>query len=99
MTSIEAQKLKKWVAASFAQTSFVAMPDHQVLLKNLPQVRVPNLNVTQTGPTQTIQGQWKNAAGKYELTFAGGTEVPAVIEGERLKMNYEGMELAFTPED
>lgn len=99
MTSIEAQKLKKWVAASFAQTSFVAMPDHQVLLKNLPQVRVPAANAPQASPTQTIQGQWKSAAGKYQLTFAGGTEVAAVIESERLKMNYEGMELAFNPED
>lgn len=99
MTSIEAQKLKKWVAASFAQTSLVAMPDHQVLLKNLPQVRVPNPNAPQTSPTQTIQGQWKAAAGKYDLTFAGGTEIPAAIDGERLKMNYEGMDLAFLPED
>jgi len=99
MTSLEAQKLKRWVVAAFAQTSFVAMPDHQVILKNLPQVRVPTQNVAQSNPTQNIQGQWKSSGGSYTLTLAGGTEVPASIDGERLKMSFEGLELAFNPED
>ncbi len=89
----------------FAQTSLVAMTDHQLTLKNIPQVKAPPTQPAQPGQPapapamQTLQGQWKNLDGKYQLTFSGGADVLATVEGDRLSMSYEGTGLAFTRED
>ena len=36
ISSKEMQSWKRWMLAAFAKTSFVAMTDHQAILKNLP---------------------------------------------------------------
>ena len=57
------------MVAAFAKTSFVAMTDHQVLLKNLPQLRLPAAGAAPTGGTQTLKGQWQGEEGKYQRLF------------------------------
>ena len=55
ITSKEMQTWKKWMAAVFAKTSFVAMTDHQAVLKNLPQVRLPAAGADVLGRTADVK--------------------------------------------
>jgi len=99
LPSTEVQKVKKWMSTAYAQTELVAMTDRKVLIKNVPQVKVPT-GAALLAPvgTQTLQGQWKNDAGKYQVSLSGAAEVPAAIEGDRLKIIVEGSELVFVHE-
>ncbi len=105
-------RMKRWMLASFSKTSLVAMADHQAVLKNVPQLKLPAPTpavpaaaaaAAATPPTaQTLQGQWKDSDGKYTLTFvdAGRQEdLPASVEGERLLVKAEGFQLAFDRQD
>ncbi len=95
----EVLKVKRWMNAAFAQTELVAMADRQLLIKSIPQVKVPTAAALAAPvTTQTLQGQWKNEAGKYQVSLSGSGEVPAVIEGDRLKISVEGAELVFVHE-
>ena len=85
-TSKEMQKWKSWMAAAFAKTSFVAMTDHQALLKHVPQVRLPTAGAA-PGTPQTLKGEWKGEDGKYQLNLSGGSrdeQLTATVEGDRL---------------
>jgi hypothetical protein len=103
ITSKEMQIWRNWMMAAFAKTSFVAMTDHQAILKNVPQLRLPAAGAApSSGGPQTLKGQWKNLDGKYELTLAGGTrdeQLSASIEGDRLTIAGAGMGLVFDRED
>jgi len=102
ISSTDMQKWKKWMAMVFAKTSFVAMTDHQAILKNVPQLKLPAAGAAPTGGAQTLKGQWKNLDGKYQLTLSGGIKdelLPAAIEGDRLTIAAEGMSLVFDRED
>ena len=87
--------------AAYAKTCFVAMSDHQAILKNVPQVRLPAPGTASSGGPQTLKGQWKNLDGKYQLALSGGTKeelLSATIQGDRLTVGGEGMELVFDRE-
>lgn len=99
LPSAEVLKVKKWMTAAFAQTELVAMTDRQLLIKSVPQVKVPTAAaLAAPAGTQDLQGQWKNEAGKYQVSLSGAGDVPAVIEGDRLKITVEGAELVFVHE-
>jgi uncharacterized protein (DUF2147 family) len=71
-------------------------------LSNVPQLGVAAAGAASAPALQTIQGQWKNLDGKYQVTFsAGGKEgqMAATIEGDRLTMTGDGMTLVFGRED
>ena len=83
LTSSVMLKIKRAMAAGFAKTGFVATPDHQAILKNLPRV------ITPLGPApgdqQTVQGKWQGSDGKYQFSFSGGPgDVAGTLEGDRL---------------
>ena len=102
ISSTDMQKWKKWMAMVFAKTSFVAMTDHQAILKNLPQLKLSTAGAAPSSGTQTLKGQWKDQDGKYELSLSGGSrdeQLPAAIEGDRLTIMAEGMGLVFDRED
>jgi hypothetical protein len=46
-----------------------------------------------------LQGQWKDAGGKYLLSLSGGQELAASVEGDRLMIASQGMDLVFNRED
>jgi uncharacterized membrane protein required for colicin V production len=105
MSSREAQHVKRWLMTAFTSTSMVAMTDHNVLVKDVPQVRVPpplpaNPAVPATIPTGTVNfnGQWKGGNGSYQLTLSEGGTVDATVDGDRLKFNFEGLDMAFLKE-
>ena len=55
------QKWKKWMVVAFAKTSFVAMTDHQAILKNVPQLKLPAAGAAPSSGMQTLKGQWKDS--------------------------------------
>ncbi|MEI6783110.1 MAG: CvpA family protein [Verrucomicrobiota bacterium] len=102
ISSKEMQSWKKWMIASFAKASFVAMTDHQAILKNVPQVRLPAPGAVPSGGPQTLKGQWKDLDGKYQLALSGGPKdelLTATIESSRLTIGGEGLGLVFDRED
>jgi hypothetical protein len=48
--------------------------------------------------TQNLQGQWKSSDGKYQISLSGGGDLSATIEGDRLRVNYDGTDLVFDRE-
>jgi hypothetical protein len=101
ISSTDMQKWKKWMVSAFAKTSFVAMTDHQAILKNVPQIKLAAAAPAGGGP-QTLKGQWKASDGKYQLALSGGSRdevLEATLEGDRLTIGMEGLDLAFDRED
>ena len=99
--SSEMARVRKWIAAQFATTSLVAMTDHQMVLKNLPQLKTAPGAAASTG-LETVSGQWSEADGKYMLSYSSGgkqEEAAAEIEGDRLVMAGQGIEMAFEREN
>ena len=87
------------MATQFAKTSLVAMPSGQAIFKNEPRF-------TPGGPpsiaTPAAQGQWQRLDGKYQFTFSSSgreEQMPATVEGDRLKLTSDGAELILNRED
>jgi len=102
MSSKEMLQWKKWMASAFAKTSLVAMTDHQAILKNAPQLKLPAPGAAASGGPQTLKGEWKDLDTKYQLALSGGSKeelLTATIEGDRLTIAAEGLGLAFDRED
>jgi hypothetical protein len=102
ISSTDMQKWKKWMVTAFAKTTFIAMTDHQALLKNVPQMRLPAANPPPSSGTQSLKGQWKDQDGKYQITLSDGTkdeQLDAAVEGDHLTIAGEGLGLAFDRED
>lgn len=96
----EMQKVKKWLVQTFNQTTLVALPDHQVILKNLPQVDSVTSTALSAG-AQTRHGEWKNVGQNYQLflTDGGITEEFVVnMQGDQLTIKAPAMELVFERE-
>ena len=90
------------MAVVFAKTSFVALTDHNAILKNLPQLRLPAAGAPPPSGPQTLKGQWKNLDSKYQLILSGGAReehLTAAVEGQRLTTRIEGLDLVFDRED
>jgi hypothetical protein len=96
MTSKEAQAERQFIGAVFGRALVVAMPNNQVVLKNIPGLKLP-ANAA-PGNLQTLPGQWKEAGNSYQLSVSG-QDVPATVEGDRLTIKGEGMDLVFDPAD
>jgi len=102
ISSTDMQKWKRWMVMVFAKTSLVAMTDHQAILKNVPQLKLPAANTAPPGGMQTLKGQWKDQDDKYQLTLSGGVkeeQLTAAVEGDRLTIAAEGLGLVFDRED
>jgi hypothetical protein len=97
ITSTDMAKRKKFLAAKFEKTTLIAMTDRRAKLKNMPPLKMPGAD-TAGGP-QTMDGQWQDVDGKkYELSFAG-TDLTAMIEGDRLSFKADTLDLVFIRED
>ncbi len=100
LPSSEMQKYKKWMVGNFAKTSLVAAPNGQAILKSMPSL--PHAGTMAAGQPQTMEGQWKNLDGKYQLNFSGGgrqEELFATVEGDRLSITNTPVGLAFDREN
>jgi uncharacterized membrane protein required for colicin V production len=102
IASREMQRMREWIVAAYSKTSFVAKTDHQATLKNLPQVSMPGSAAMAGSGPQTVQGQWKNLDGKYQITITSAgreADLAATVEGDRITIAGEGMNLVFSRED
>jgi hypothetical protein len=98
ISSTDMQKWKKMMMTAFSKTSFVAMTDHQAILKSVPRINLAAAG----GAPQTLKGQWKSSDGKYQLVLSGGSRdeaLSATLEGDRLTIGMDGLDLAFDRED
>jgi hypothetical protein len=89
---------KRLQALGFGKVVLIATTEGQAFAKNVPHIR-PGATAPEV---QNLQGQWKNADGKYELTFSidGRPEtMTATIQGERMVVSGGGIELGLARED
>jgi hypothetical protein len=111
ISSLEMQRLRRIMEGAFGKTEMVAMPDGQLSLKNAPALKFSPANVPIPAPgpngvvvppappaVQTVQGQWKDANGKYLLTISS-QDLPTAVEGDRLDMKAETSDWVFARED
>jgi hypothetical protein len=93
----EMQRMKTAMAAAFGRTTVVALPDHRLVLKNMPHPSATGL-----GNPQTYQGEWKDYAGAYEVSLQkqGSKETfETSIQSDRLTMKSPGLDYVFTRAD
>jgi hypothetical protein len=89
-----------WFPA-YAKTVFVAGADGQAFLKNVPQHFKSQPNQPATYDMAMWQGQWKNAAGNYDLTLASGggsKAAAATVDGSQLTLKMESDVFVFDKE-
>jgi hypothetical protein len=103
ISSIEMQRVKKVLELTFSKTELIAKPDNQVTVRDSPPLRFsPSAAaaiVNAPPPTlQTVQGQWKDADGKYLLTLSS-QEFSTTVEGDRLNLKNETLDWVFARED
>jgi len=108
ISSLEMQRVKRLLEAGFGKTELIAKPDNQITVRNAPPLKFSlAAPVIPAGapvvapalpPTQTLQGQWKDADNKYLLTVSG-QDLAATVEGDRLSVKIEGLDWVFARED
>jgi hypothetical protein len=97
MPSSEMQRIRKYMETAYNKTTCVARPDNQIALRNVPSLQAPAAGAPPAGQ-QTLQGQWKDVDGKYQLNLSG-QELMATVEADRLKIATPAMDLVFNRED
>ena len=80
----------------------VARPDQSLTIRNLPGLAMPTSAAAAAAAgapsQQTLQGQWKDLDGKYQLKVSG-TELLVTVEGDRLAIKTPGVDMVFNRED
>jgi len=94
ISSTEMQRIKLAVASA-AKTSFVIMPGNTALLKTPSTL----LKSSFTGGSQPLQAQWKTQEGKTYQFSMPGAELTATIDGDRMVVRGETLDLVFYRED
>lgn len=100
MSAVEVKRMRQFFDTSYGKSLFVAAPNHEAFLKNVPQLKqlgTPNFN-----STETLHAQWKKIEeDKYQLTVTGkeSEEVNAMINNEKLVVQGGAMGLVFERED
>jgi uncharacterized membrane protein required for colicin V production len=95
----EAPKLRAWMNEKFPKSSIVAAPDHMLVLKGFPQIRLQP-GQPFSGEAKNLKGEWKAGDGGYELTLEGGTDKrTAKFDGSRLVVSSDATPVAFVKED
>jgi len=95
-TPAQLTPIRNGMAARFGKGTFVATPEKQVFLRNIPR---PG---TTTADAPVIAGDWNKNGAKYDLSLnADGKtdQVTAEIEGSRVMISGAGLNLAFYREN
>jgi hypothetical protein len=101
INSLDMKKWKLWMTANYTKASFVATPELQAFLKNFPRSR-PSAGSEPPVAEPALQGRWKSAGDKYDLTFntdGKSEELTATVRGDHLTLGGAGIDLAFARED
>jgi len=95
----EAAKLRTWMNEKFPKSSIVAAPEHMVVLKNLPQIKLQP-GQPYSGEAKTLKGEWQAGGGDYTLTLEGGADKrTAKFDGNRLVISGDSTPVAFVKAD
>ncbi|MBP9902508.1 MAG: CvpA family protein [Verrucomicrobiota bacterium] len=98
-TASEAAKLRGWMNEKFPKSSIVAGPDHMVVLKGFPLIRLQP-GQPFSGEAKNLKGDWRAGSGDYEITLEGGTDKrTAKFDGNRLIISGDGTPVAYIKED
>ncbi len=101
ISSIEMQRVRRLLEATFSKTELIAKPDNQVTLRSAPPLKFSPAAaaVGAVAPSvQNVPGQWKEANGKYLVTLSS-QDLPASVEGDRLSMKNESLDWVFAREN
>ena len=109
ISSLEMLRLRRVLDAAFSKAELIAMPDNQVTLRDCPGLRFsaaaaaaaippPPAPAPPPPPLQTVQGQWKDANGKYLISFSG-QDLPTIVENDRIHMQSEALDWVFQSEE
>ncbi len=104
VTSSEMKMVKLAMTTGFAKLSLVFFPDRQLVLKNFPDIKLPQQRgQLPTIETRNVQGKWKRVGEHYELTLSGLGTMRAQLESGRLVFHQEAapmvFPMVFAPED
>jgi hypothetical protein len=91
ISSVDMQKWRQFLETSYSKALLTARPDGQVVLKSIPSFKPAAVQ----GGLQDLEGQWKDADGKYLLSVSG-LDLTALVEGDRLTIRSEGTDLVFS---
>jgi hypothetical protein len=96
ITSVDMHNWRQYLELSYSKALLTARPDGQVAIKSIPGLKA----TTAAAPAglQNLDGQWKDANGKYLLSISG-QDLPTFVEGDRLTIKSDGMDLVFTRVD
>jgi hypothetical protein len=99
LSQLDLRRLRQLLTLAFGKSGFVAMPDHQAILKDAIVIK-PGAPITPNLLTnlQRLQGQWQGADGKYTVTL-DGREVIGTIENGKLKVTGDWTPIVFSRED
>jgi hypothetical protein len=109
ISSLEMQRLRRVLEASFSKAEVIAKPNNQITLKDAPALNFSPAAVAATlppppappppaPPLQTFQGQWQEANGKYLVTISS-KDFPTTVENDRLHIKNEALDWVFTAEN
>jgi hypothetical protein len=102
ISSRDMQRLKEWFLTAYSKTTFMAKTDHQFTLKNLPSATPAAAGAAAASGSQNLQGQWKRLDGKYQISVSTAgreADLAAAVEGDRLTITGQRMNLVFSRED
>lgn len=94
ISSTEMLRIRQAIASA-AKTSFVLMPGNTALLKSPSAL----LRSSFISGSQPLQAQWKTQDGKTYQFSMPGAELNATIEGDRMTVRGETLDLVFYRED
>ena len=95
----EKVKLRTWMTEKFPKSSVVAGPDHMLVLKSFPLIRLQP-GQPYGGEAKNLKGEWKAGGDDYEMTLEGGTDKrTAKFDGTRLIISGDSTSVAFVKED
>jgi hypothetical protein len=100
--SKEMARLKAWIHQQFDKTVLVAMTDRQAVLKSFPHLKSAAAGTPAATELLNVPARWADAADRYALTYSpeGKEEAASLeIEGDRLTITGQGLELAFQRQD
>lgn len=111
ISSQEMQRLRRFFEGAFGKTELIAKPDNQVTMRSAPALKISPVTASapvagpggvlvapQPPPVQNMQGQWRDANGKYLLTISN-QDLPTTVENDRLNMKTEAADWVFARED
>jgi len=99
VSTIDMKRLRPYVIAAYGKASFIAMPDHQAMLKNVVSVK-PGMVIKPelSDSLEKKSGQWQKADDKYSISL-DNKELNGTISNGKLKLTGDWTPVVYSHED